>query len=119
MKALVCGSRNWTNPDQIKYVIDSLPTESTVIVGGALGADFIAESLAEKRRDLKVKVFLAQWDLHGKRAGPIRNIEMLDQEPDVVYAFPLEESKGTSHTIREARKRGIKTIVYGENNVNA
>lgn len=37
----------------------------------------------------------------------IRNIEMLDQKPDLVLAFWDGASTGTGHTVAEAGKRGI------------
>lgn len=114
MKVLICGSREWLDPVPIKEVIDALSPGSTVIVGGARGADLIAQNLAEERDDITVKVFYAEWDMWGKRAGPMRNIEMLNNKPDIVYAFPLRKSKGTYHTINEAKKRNICTIIYGE-----
>lgn len=114
MKVLICGSRNWIDPSPIKEIIDALSSGSTVLVGGARGADLIAQNLAEERDDITVKVFYAEWDMWGKRAGPIRNIEMLEQKPDIVYAFPLGESRGTYFTTGEAKKRNICTIVYGE-----
>src|ERR1039457_2111366 len=116
MKVLICGSRKWADEKPIKDIIDSLPPKSTVITGGALGADSIAENVALKRKDLKVEVIYAKWQMYGKLAGPKRNIEMLEEKPDIVYAFPDKGSKGTYHTIREAEKRGIKVVIY-ENNL--
>src|ERR1017187_10501541 len=107
MKVLICGSRNWEDDKAIEDVIFSLPKGTTVISGGALGADNIAEKIALSRTDLGVEIFHARWDLWGKSAGPKMNIEMLDQNPDIVYAFPLCKSVGTNHTIREAKRRGI------------
>ena len=113
MKVLICGSRNWEDVRAIEKVINSLPPNSTVLNGGANGADNIAKVLAEHRKDLKVETIYAKWQLWGKSAGPKRNIEMLEEKPDIVYAFPYGESVGTFHTIKEAKKRGIKTLVYG------
>lgn len=112
MKILICGGREWADEKPIKKVIDFLPPESTVISGGAPGADSIAERLALMRADLKVEIFHAKWILWGKSAGPKRNIEMLEEKPDIVYAFPDKDSVGTYHTIKEARKRGIKVVIY-------
>lgn len=114
-KILICGSRDWTDNRAIFEVIDSLSSGSIVIAGAARGADRIAEKLAEEKGDLTVESYPANWNKFGKRAGYLRNIEMLDQNPDRVYAFPLGESKGTNHIIKESIKRGIHTIIYGEN----
>ena len=55
--------------------------------------------------------FPADWDTYGKQAGFIRNIQMLDEKPDLVIAFQKNASRGTQHTINEARKRGIPVEV--------
>lgn len=57
----------------------------------------------------------ADWDRHGKAAGPIRNREMLAaSEPDLVIAFvdkPLTRSRGTHDMVTIAREAGITTWV--------
>lgn len=115
-KVLICGSRDFVDVGAIEKVINKLSPGDTVISGAARGADSIADSLAVDRGDLISIVIAADWDRLGKRAGFVRNIEMLEKKPDIVYAFPLGESRGTRHTIREAEKRNIPVIIYGENN---
>ena len=110
MKVLVCGSRDWKDPNPIAIFINSLNPEDTLIQGDARGADLIAKELAEKRGDLIIESFPADWDKYGKSAGYRRNIEMLNQRPDRVYAFPIATSKGTYHTIKEAQRMGIPVI---------
>jgi hypothetical protein len=109
VKVLVCGSRKFSDPFHASMMIDakiaSLPL-CEVIHGGALGADAIADESAA-RHGLKVSAFYADWDTHGKKAGIIRNLLMLDQKPEFVLAFWDGSSKGTLHTINEARKRRI------------
>lgn len=60
------------------------------------------------------EVFEADWAQFGRRAGFIRNREMIEAKPDLVLAFSLNYSSGTEHTIREAQHRGIhcKVIRY-------
>lgn len=115
MKILICGSRNWTDREAIFEVIHNHMNAGDILIAGAArGADKIAEEIAGEHKGIFVESYPAQWGRFGKRAGYVRNIEMLNQNPDIVYAFPLGKSVGTWHTINEARKRGIKTIVYGE-----
>lgn len=116
MKILVCGSRSWNDPLLIKQCLSHLPGDSTIIQGGAVGADKMAARAAESL-NLKVLEFLPDWELYGRRAGFVRNIEMLNQEPDLVIAFWNGTSKGTLHTIREAVKRGIRVEIPGERRV--
>ena len=106
---LVCGDRNWANRTSIANCLKLLPRGTTIIHGGARGADSIAGEEA-KKLGLAVEIFPAEWDKYGTAAGPIRNIKMLDRNPHLVIAFhpDLAKSRGTAHTVREARKRQIK-----------
>lgn len=120
MRILICGSRHWTNQDFIYHTLldvalESMlqPNEVTIISGGAKGADTHAENIA-KLCGCMLEVFPANWSKFGKSAGPRRNIQMLDSGVDLVLAFSpdLTKSKGTAHTVREARKRNIPTRVF-------
>jgi hypothetical protein len=110
-KLLVCGSREWRDRNAVHLVLMCEPNHQgwgdspvTVIHGGARGADSFADQSA---RDLgyDVKVFPADWDKHGRAAGPIRNRQMLDEQPDLVVAFG--QGRGTNDTVGEAERRGI------------
>lgn len=47
-------------------------------------------------------------------AGGIRNKQMLNEgKPDLVIAFPTENSKGTWDMVRRAKRAGIETVVVG------
>jgi len=49
----------------------------------------------------------ADWERHGRAAGPIRNQEMADAGADLCIAFPYGIGKGTYDMIERARKAGI------------
>ena len=106
---LICGDRNWNNRASIVKRLKLLPAGTLIIHGGARGADSLAGEEALKM-GFEVQVFPAEWDKYGLAAGPKRNIQMLDQNPHLVIAFHpnLTKSRGTAHTVREARKRQIK-----------
>lgn len=53
----------------------------------------------------------ANWDLHGKAAGPIRNREMAQAGADLCLAFPLGQSRGTWNCVNECKKAGIPVKV--------
>lgn len=113
---LVCGSRDWADRESLASALTGLPGEHyeiEIIHGGARGADRIAGEEAE-RLGFGVRVFPANWRGLGKRAGILRNIEMLDEKPNLVMAFQRDGSRGTQHTIDEARRRGIPVQVYAE-----
>jgi len=54
----------------------------------------------------------AEWDKFGRRAGPLRNEQMLREgKPDVVVAFP--GGRGTAHMVRIAKEAGIDVLEIG------
>jgi hypothetical protein len=116
---LACGSREWRDAGVIRLALMMEPRQHgwpeaqpiTVVHGGARGADEIA---GDQALDLGyyIRVFPAKWDEHGKRAGILRNLEMLDEKPDLVLAFGV--GRGTDHTCSEALKRGIEVVRYGD-----
>ena len=95
---------------------DPVDGELTVIHGGARGADELGRKWAEQDDSdtpVSIEAFPADWDRYGKRAGYIRNQQMLDEgKPDIVLAFRSEgESKGTDMMIDLARKAGVPVYV--------
>jgi hypothetical protein len=65
-----------------------------------------------RRRGAEVVEYPADWKRHGRRAGYLRNEQMLAAGPDLVVAFHRDSSRGTAHTISLARKAGIDVVVY-------
>lgn len=59
--------------------------------------------------------FKANWKKFGKKAGPIRNKNMLFGATKL-FAFPVPTSKGTFNAIKQAREAGIEIVTtYLEN----
>lgn len=110
MRVLVCGSRTWWDPASLRERLAELPDDTEIIQGGAGGADKLAHEFAGDYAMVS-RTFPADWENHGKRAGIIRNLTMLDEHPDLVIAFWDGESPGTKHTITEAQRRGIPVEV--------
>ena len=118
---LVCGSRDWGDEDFIADVLADYTTELNVTImhgacsrrveGQEMSADMLADAVAEFYGFRRLPI-LADWHRHGRAAGPIRNRQMLDREPDRVIAFQRNGSRGTQDTIDEARRRGIPVEVY-------
>jgi hypothetical protein len=119
LRVLVCGSRDWCRPGPISERLGTLPRGSVVIHGAASrkphgveeSADMLADMIA-RGYGLSVQRFPANWKHYGKAAGYIRNSAMLDTGPDLVLAFQRNGSRGTQHTIDEARRRGIPVEVF-------
>jgi hypothetical protein len=111
MKALVCGGRYYDDWGRFCSFLDRLHAESpitAIIEGGAPGADHLAMTWAARMRIPRQR-FNADWDKHGKAAGPIRNQQMLDEgKPDIVVAFP--GGNGTADMVSRAKAQGFKVI---------
>lgn len=112
-RILVCGSRDWDDVERIQQALSSLRLDriQTIIHGASRGADQIAAKVG-RELGYRVHSYPANWTAHGRKAGVIRNLEMLHTRPDCVIAFQLDGSRGTQHTIDKARKLGILTKVY-------
>lgn len=84
----------------------------TVIHGGARGADQIAGEFAEFYH-CAVEEYPAQWQTYGKRAGFVRNRQMLEEgKPEIVLAFysGSERSKGTAMMVDISRQAGVEVV---------
>jgi hypothetical protein len=108
MKVAVIGSRNL-------YVSDigsHLPPGCTEIVsGGARGVDRCAERYA-KENNLKLTVFLPDYDQHGRSAPILRNKTIVEYA-DFVVAFWDGSSRGTYFVIDYCRKTATPyTVIY-------
>lgn len=109
-RILVCGGRNYDDQERVYRILDAasravVDRTIAIIHGDAKGADHLADVWA-KERQVSVLRFPADWESHGKRAGPIRNKQMLDEgKPHVVVAFP--GGSGTKHMVGLARQYGI------------
>jgi len=115
-RILVCGGVTFADEELLTETLDRVIADEKVMIvsGGAKGADALAEKYA-KDRNIKIKVFPAEWKKYGKGAGPIRNRQMLDfvsqKESPLVVAFWNGKSRGTKNTIETARKMEIATLV--------
>lgn len=112
MRVLVCGDRDWFHSGMVYAALDALRAvepDLEVISGMARGADTHAARWAE-RNSVPLHAFYADWNRLGKRAGPIRNQQMLAEgDPQIVLAFhdDLENSKGTKDMVERARRARI------------
>jgi hypothetical protein len=114
MRVLVCGGRDFTDLGRVWSMLDTyhnMPGAggpiTLVIHGAAKGADELAAEWARSNR-VEQRAFHADWQTHGKAAGPIRNRAMLDEgKPNLVIAFP--GGKGTANMVMQAA--GIVEVV--------
>ena len=78
MKTIIAGSRDFNNYDMLKECINQSLFEITeVVCGGAKGVDDLGLKWAMDNNK-NLKIFMADWKVYGKSAGPIRNKQMAD-----------------------------------------
>jgi len=78
-----------------------------VLSGCAPGADTLGTEWAEAKGIQVARP--ADWNTHGRAAGPIRNQQMLDEgKPELVVSFP--GGRGTADMVRRVRAAGIEVI---------
>lgn len=105
---LVTGGRDYRHKEHVFRTLDMFHRQipiSLVVEGGASGADEAAREWAIRRNVPYVEV-VADWQTHGKSAGPIRNKAMLDNhKPAYVVAFP--GGRGTANMCKLAREARV------------
>lgn len=113
-RVLVCGGRDYSNREELFSVLDTAHLADPigeVIHGAAAGADSLAGEWASAR-GIPARPFPADWNNHGRAAGPIRNLQMLtDGMPDLVIAFP--GGRGTANMIKQAKAHGVPVVTIG------
>lgn len=127
MRVLFCGDRAWEDSKPIVTIMRGLKVQATlrdddlvIIEGEARGADALARNVANALR-VRVEPYPAQWETHGKAAGPIRNQQMLDVGcPQLVYAFHdfILNSRGTKDMCLRAAKAGLPVYVVSRFRAN-
>jgi len=121
MRVIIAGWRDYCLGLGQRAWLDKLNATMNieeVISGAASGADLGGERWA-RSRNIPVKRFYANWDLHGRAAGPIRNTDMaryvatfLVDGGGACILFP--GGRGTDHMRSAALDRKIPVFEYAE-----
>lgn len=112
MKYIIAGMRDYHDYEYFRAYMKLLSPwlEITEVVsGGAKGVDAMGEYWATQN-DIKLKIFPAEWDKLGKRAGHVRN-EKMAKYADGLIAFWNGTSRGTADMIKTAKKEGLEGYV--------
>lgn len=113
MRTIIAGSRSITDMELLLKTIKEADqnglTITTILCGGANGVDTLGREWA-KKHNIPIEYYPANWDKHGKRAGYVRNQEMV-HNAEALIAIWDGKSKGTEHTIDLAQKANLKTYL--------
>lgn len=108
MKVAVIGGRDFKDYELVKKTLSGI-TITLLVSGGAIGADSLGEKYANEN-GIETLIFLPDWKTFGKRAGFLRNSEIIN-ECEIVVAFWDGESKGTKDSIEKAKKLNKKVVI--------
>ena len=110
---IVAGSRSFNDLSLMYSKLDYyLQKQDKVLIvhGGANGADKCAAMYA-KDKNIETKVFLPDWNKHGKKAGILRNIAMFEYASQFqnrgCVVFWDGKSKGTQNDIELSEKYNV------------
>ena len=107
MRVIIAGSREIVDYDLVCRAIEESGFEMTEVVSGrARGVDALGEKYALEH-DVNLRLFPAEWDKYGKRAGYLRNAKMANYA-DALVAIWDGFSRGTASMIDLARRKGLK-----------
>jgi hypothetical protein len=114
-RVIIAGCRNFYNyvilKERCEYFLQNkMKTHNVIVISGhASGADSLGEKFAADH-NLQCELFPADWEHHGKAAGPIRNAKMAEVA-DALIAFWDGQSRGTKSMIDLAKRKGLQVAV--------
>ena len=108
MKVAVIGGRDFNDYENLKSILELFPI-TTIVSGGANGADKLSERYAAEK-GIPTQIFLPEWDLFGKKAGFLRNTTIIENS-ELVVAFWDSKSRGTRDSIGKANKLKKTTLI--------
>lgn len=107
MKVIIAGGRDVYLPRILEMAIAVSGFEITeVVCGKARGMDTCGDDWAYANK-VPVKYFPANWEMHGKAAGHIRNLQMA-MYADALILIWDGKSKGSANMLQNAKTEGLK-----------
>lgn len=111
---MISGGRNEPkeNYQKIKNII-RIPKEElgieVLVHGGAKGVDSMAGQAA-KELGLLTKEYPAKWYEYGRKAGILRNLQMVNDNKDTILYIAFPGGNGTEHCFQYAKKQKINSV---------
>lgn len=121
MRLIIAGSRSIRQADayvEIKHAISEMSRRPSVVLSGCnqgtddhgwpIGVDRAGELWADSA-GIPVERFPVDWNAHGKKAGPLRNQEMVERA-DALLLIWDGKSRGSSDVKRRAIAAGLEIV---------
>lgn len=111
MRTIIAGSRSGITYDDVRAAIDEAGWMPTVVLcGDCRGADSFGAQWA-RFNGIPIEHYPADWRLHGKAAGPKRNMEMAHHAEALIAVWD-GKSPGTRSMINAAYSRNLRVYVW-------
>ena len=112
MKLIIAGSRDLFGTKLVHdaFVDTKCSAPSKVVCGGAAGIDAAGRYWAETA-GVPVKVFRADWNKHGRAAGPIRNKQMAEYADELLLIWD-GKSRGSANMKKQMIAVGKPVFEY-------
>lgn len=111
MRTIIAGSRTCIDMEELKQAHrESGFIISTILSGGAEGADILGENYAIAN-NVALEIYPAEWKKYAKKAGFIRNA-LMATKAEALIALWDGHSSGTRHMINVAKKMNLKIHVH-------
>ena len=111
-KVIIAGTRTFSDYKLLKEKCNEILKDYKnieIVSGTSKGADQLGETYA-KEMGFDLKIFKPDWTGLGRKAGPLRNIEMGNYS-DILIAFWDNVSGGTKHMIKYSTEKVLKVFV--------
>lgn len=111
---VVTGGRDHDDEQYVHDCLTSIPFEITRLVhGDARGVDTFAKNWAIIQ-GVPHTPYPADWDGYGVAAGPVRNEQMIEEEPEIEFCIAFDGGTGTNDMVRKCRKAGIERLFFNK-----
>jgi hypothetical protein len=124
-RVLITMSRTWLDVPAVWTDLDrrleaSIDKDFVVVHGGAKPEKQFIEAWVATRSLLGAisEEHLADWTTHGRKAGILRNIYMVNLGADLCLAYIRNNSRGATHCATTAHMRGIETRITRQDDVD-
>ncbi len=120
-KVIIAGSRDIFDIAAVRLAIVTAVAAglqiTEVVCGCAPGVDSIGRGLAQVS-GIPVNEFVADWETHGRAAGPIRN-EAMASHADALILIQKDNSRGSADMLRRAieHKLTIFHFIYKDGQI--